>query len=45
MVKRLANEGSEPPPRMTPDELKAVLAKEYVEVEKTVKALDAKGAK
>jgi len=45
MVKRLANEGSEPPPRMTPDELKAVFAKEYVETEKTVKALEAKGGK
>ena len=39
MVKRLANEGSEPAPKMTPEELKTVFAKEYVETERTVKAL------
>ena len=42
MVKRLANEGSEPAARMTPEELKSVFAKEYGEVEKTVKALNLK---
>ena len=42
MVKRLAAEGSEPAARMTPEELKTVFAKEYIEVEKTVKALNLK---
>ena len=42
MVKRLANEGSEPAPRMTPEELKAVFAREYTELERTVKELDQK---
>jgi tripartite-type tricarboxylate transporter receptor subunit TctC len=42
MVKRLAAEGSEPAERMTPAELKATVAREYVEVERTVKALNLK---
>jgi tripartite-type tricarboxylate transporter receptor subunit TctC len=42
MVKRLANEGSEPAERMTPTELKAEVARDYVEVEKTVKAMNLK---
>jgi tripartite-type tricarboxylate transporter receptor subunit TctC len=42
MAQRLAAEGSEPAERMTPAELKATLAKEYVEVERTVKELDLK---
>ena len=42
MTQRLAAEGSEPAERMTPAELKAVLAREYVEVERTVKELDLK---
>ena len=42
MVKRLAAEGSEPPERMTPAELKAVLTREYVEVERSVKAMNVK---
>ena len=37
---RLAAEGSEPPERMTPAELKAALQREYVEVERTVKELN-----
>jgi tripartite-type tricarboxylate transporter receptor subunit TctC len=42
MARRLAAEGSEPAERMTPAELKAILAREYVEVERTVKELDLK---
>ena len=42
MVQRLANEGSEPAARMTPEELKAVFAKEYAEVEKTIQTLNLK---
>jgi len=42
MAKRLAAEGSEPAERMTPAELKATVAREYVEVERTVKALNLK---
>lgn len=40
MVKRLAAEGSEPPEKMTPEQLKAVVAREYVEVEKTVRQME-----
>lgn len=42
MVKRLAAEGSEPAERMTPAELKATVAREYVEVERSVAALNLK---
>ena len=42
MAKRLAAEGSEPAERMTPAELKATVAREYVEVERTVKELNLK---
>jgi tripartite-type tricarboxylate transporter receptor subunit TctC len=42
MVQRLAAEGSEPAERMTPAELKAIIAREYVEVERTVKQLGLK---
>jgi len=42
MVQKLAAEGSEPPERMTPAELKTTLAREYVEVERTVKDLNLK---
>jgi tripartite-type tricarboxylate transporter receptor subunit TctC len=42
MVQRLAAEGSEPAGRMTPAELKAALAREYVEVERSVKELNQK---
>ena len=42
MVKRLANEGSEPADRMTPAELKAEAARDYAETEKTVKAMNLK---
>ena len=42
MTKRLANEGSEPAERMTPAELKAEVARDYAEVENTVKAMNLK---
>ena len=42
MVQKLAAEGSEPAERMTPDELKAQIAKEYVEVEKQVRQMNIK---
>ena len=42
MTQRLANEGSEPADRMTPAELRTTLAREYVEVERTVKDLGLK---
>ena len=42
MAQRLANEGSEPADRMTPAELRTTLAREYVEVERTVKDLGLK---
>jgi tripartite-type tricarboxylate transporter receptor subunit TctC len=38
MVQKLAAEGSEPAERMTPDEFKAQFGREYVEVEKQVRA-------
>ena len=43
MTKRLAAEGSEPAERMTPAELRKTLEREYVEVKRAVKELDAKG--
>lgn len=42
MVKRLANEGSEPAERMTPAELRTTLARECVEIERAVKELNQK---
>jgi tripartite-type tricarboxylate transporter receptor subunit TctC len=42
MVQRLAAEGSEPAERMTSAELKAIIAREYVEVEHSVKKLGLK---
>lgn len=42
MVQRLAAEGSEPAERMTPAELKATVAREYTEVEHSVKQLGVK---
>jgi tripartite-type tricarboxylate transporter receptor subunit TctC len=42
MAQRLAAEGSEPAGRMTAAELKAALAREYVEVERSVKELNLK---
>ena len=42
MVQRLAAEGSEPAERMTPAELKATVAREYVEVERAVRELSQK---
>lgn len=42
MAQRLAAEASEPAARMTPAELKATVAREYVEVERAVKELNLK---
>jgi tripartite-type tricarboxylate transporter receptor subunit TctC len=42
MAQRLAAEGGEPAERMTPAELKAVVAREYAEVERSVKQLGMK---
>jgi len=42
MVQRLAADGSEPAERMTPRELRATLAHEYAEVERSVIALSQK---
>jgi tripartite-type tricarboxylate transporter receptor subunit TctC len=42
MAQKLMGEGSEPGERMAPDEFKAHLAREYVEVEKQVKQLNIK---
>ena len=42
MVQKLSAEGSVPAERLTPDELKAQIAREYVEVEKQVKQLSIK---
>jgi tripartite-type tricarboxylate transporter receptor subunit TctC len=42
MKERLAAEGSEPAERMTPEELRAILVRERVEVERRVKELDQK---
>jgi len=42
MRSRLEADGSQPAERMTPDELRAALAREYVEVEQQVKALNIK---
>jgi tripartite-type tricarboxylate transporter receptor subunit TctC len=42
MVQRLAVEGSEPAERMTPAELKKTIMREYVEVERTLKAIQQK---
>jgi len=42
MMQRLTAEGSEPAERMTPAELKATIAREYVEVERAVKDLNLK---
>lgn len=42
MVQKLAADGSEPAERMTPEELKAELARSYIELEKQVKELGLK---
>ena len=42
MVQRLAADGSQPAERMTPEELKAALAREYGEIEQQVKRLNIK---
>ena len=42
MVQKLTAEGSQPAERMTPEELKAVFAREYEEVERQVKQLKVK---
>jgi tripartite-type tricarboxylate transporter receptor subunit TctC len=42
MVQRLDAEGAQPAERMTPEQLKATLAREYVEIEQQVKQLNIK---
>jgi tripartite-type tricarboxylate transporter receptor subunit TctC len=42
MTQKLSADGSEPAERMTPDELKVQIAKEYLEVEKQVKQMNIK---
>ena len=42
MVQRLALEGSEPADRATPAELKKTIAREYVELERTLKTIEQK---
>jgi tripartite-type tricarboxylate transporter receptor subunit TctC len=42
MVKRLAADGSQPAPRMTAEEYKAAMAREYVEIEQQVKLMNIK---
>ena len=42
MAQRLASDGSQPADRMTPEELKATIAREYTEIEQQVKQLNIK---
>ena len=42
MVKRLTTDGAEPAPPATPDEFKAMMAREYLQVEKQVKGMSVK---
>ena len=42
MRQKLELEGAQPAERMTPDELRAAIAREYVEIEQTVKRLNIK---
>ena len=42
MVQRLDAEGAQPAERMTPEQLKATLARDYVEIEQQVKQLNIK---
>jgi tripartite-type tricarboxylate transporter receptor subunit TctC len=42
MAQRLASDGSQPAERMTPEELKATIAREYAEIEQQVKLLNIK---
>ncbi len=42
MIKRLTADGAEPVPPASPDEFKAMMAREYVQVEKQVKGLSLK---
>jgi tripartite-type tricarboxylate transporter receptor subunit TctC len=42
MAQRLAADGSQPADRMTPEELKATIAREYAEFEQQVKLLNIK---
>lgn len=42
MAQRLATDGSQPADRMTPEELKATIAREYAEIEQQVKLLNIK---
>jgi tripartite-type tricarboxylate transporter receptor subunit TctC len=42
MAQRLAADGSQPAERMSPQELKATMAREYVEIEQQIKKLNIK---
>ena len=42
MVKRLEADGSQPAERMTPEQLRATIAREYAEIEQQVKTLNVK---
>jgi tripartite-type tricarboxylate transporter receptor subunit TctC len=42
MAQRLAADGSQPADRMTPEELKAAIAREYAEIEQQLKRLNIK---
>jgi tripartite-type tricarboxylate transporter receptor subunit TctC len=42
MKQKLEAEGAQPAERMTPEQFKATLAREYVELEQTVKRLNIK---
>ena len=42
MLQRLQADGAEPAERMTPEQFKAAMAREYVEIEQTVKRLNIK---
>ena len=42
MAQRLSADGSQPADRMTPEELKATIAREYAEIEQQVKQVNIK---
>ena len=42
MVKRLTAEGTEPAPSATPEAFKAMIARDYLQVEKQVKGMSLK---
>ena len=42
MAQKLESEGAQPAERMTPDQLRSTIAREYVELEQQVKRLNIK---